>query len=136
MKIAFNKHLCIPLFLFTVFLYMSVSCADDQEWAMVALSLLFALLAFFAILIQPLIIVFQKDEINIIYTVGVKETIRISQIHNIYQQGHWFAGGRGCPVYVVCYPHASKKAFFMISEIPKTRKTKKLLKQFYNKTID
>lgn len=92
--------------------------------------LFFTLLAGFIILIQPLVIVFSKEEIKIIYTVGVKEKIEISRIKTIYEEGNWFAGFRGWPVYVICYPQLSKKAFFMNGEIPKTRKIKRLIKNF------
>lgn len=129
-QIAFNNNLWLPIFLLLVFLYFSVSCALNGEWLMFAGFLFFTLLAGFIILIQPLVIVFSKEEIKIIYTVGVKEKIEISRIKTIYEEGNWFAGFRGWPVYVICYPQLSKKAFFMNGEIPKTRKIKRLIKNF------
>lgn len=129
-QMAWNRNLWLPLFLFPVFIYLAISCAQSEEWAMFACFLFFALLAGLVIFIQPLVITFSKDEIDIIYTIGVKETVAIRQIREIYEEGNWFGGYKGWPVYVIRYPRTRKRAFFISGEIPKTRKIKKLVDKY------
>lgn len=133
---AFNKNLWLALFLFAVFVYFSIACAAEREWGLFVGFSLFALFTFFVMLIQPIVITFSEDSIEIIYMVGVKETIPTRQIRKIYKDGDWFVGHNGWPVYVVVYPCSSKKLFFVNGEIPRTRRTKQLLKQYYQEDFE
>ena len=135
-KYAINKNLWLPIILAVVLVVLSVFCAMDEEWIMFFGFLFFAFLAVFVILIQPVVISFSSENIQIIYTIGVRETIPIKQIRKIYEQGNWFAGHSGWPVYVVVYPQISKKYFFANGELPKTRKIKKLLRMFYRRDFE
>lgn len=49
--------------------------------------------------------------------------------------GCWISRGGGLPHYVIAYPTKDKRVFFVCGEIPKTRKTKKYIKQYYKKEI-
>ena len=130
---AVNRNLWLPILLFAVFLALSVSCAAEREWLMLSSFLLLALLCVFVVLIQPLVMVFSKEEIQIIYTVGVRETIPTAEIQEIYAEGGWFSRYTGWPVYTVVYPAKSKKPFFVLGQLSKTRRVKKLLKRVYRK---
>ena len=130
---AFNFRLFYPLLLFVIFMGLSISCATRNEWLMFGAFVAFAFLAIFVILIQPFLIVFTQKDICIIYTLGVKEIIPISEIRNVYSMGRTFERRGFGPVYVVAYPRANKMPFFANGELPKTHRMKMLLKSFYKK---
>lgn len=130
---AFNFRLFNPLLLFVIFMGLSISCATRNEWLMFGAFVAFAFLAIFVILIQPFLIVFTQKDICIIYTLGVKEIIPISEIRNVYSMGSTFERRGFGPVYVVAYPRANKMPFFANGELPKTHRMKMLLKSFYKK---
>lgn len=130
---AFNFRLFYPLLLFVIFMGLSISCATHNEWLMFGAFVAFAFLAIFVILIQPFLIVFTQKDICIIYTLGVKEIIPISEIRNVYSMGSTFERRGFGPVYVVAYPRANKMPFFANGELPKTHRMKMLLKSFYKK---
>lgn len=133
--IVLNTHLMICLTLFPVFLALSVSSAMEQE---IGLSIAFALLILlplFVFAISPLYFVFSDGCIEIVYNFGQRETIKWSDIKSISVVGHWIGKGGGLPHYVIAYPRKEKRLFFVIGEIPKTRKTKKLIEKYYNKKI-
>ena len=134
-KIAFNHNLWGFLFIFLVFLALTVTGIIKQEWLMFGFSLLFLLGILFFILVEPFIIIFSKEEIQIIYTIGKKEIIPIDQIKTIFKKGSWFVKYQGLPVYVIDYPHPLKM-FFMDAKLPRTKKVKKLLRIFYKKDFE
>lgn len=124
---AYNRHLCLPFLVLATALAMTVAFAQAQEWELFALGLLFVLLFTFVICIQPLKVVFGKDEIRIIYVMGVRDMIPIDRITTVYEQGSVFSGG--WPVYVLCYPHTERKPFFKDGQIPRTARTQKILRE-------
>lgn len=128
---VFNKRIIPVAFLFAVFLYLTVDCASENDWGMFAGALYITLIVVFGYLILPVVICFTEDEIIIYYGIGMKDVIPKNRIRNIY-----VVYRRTGNDYCISYPHTSKKAFFKDGEIPKTRKIKKLLKQFYKKDID
>lgn len=134
-KIAFNHHLWAFLPIFLVFLSLIITGIAKHDWLMLAFSLIFSLIPLFIILVEPFIIVFSKDEIQIIYTIGKKEIIPIDQIKTIFRKGSWFLKYQGLPVYVIDYPHPLK-LFFMDGQIPRTRRIKKLLGMYYKKDFE
>lgn len=133
-KYAFNTYLILFSFVNAVFVYLTVMTAIEKDWLLFGLSLAFSVIFFLINLIQPLLVTFTPEEIRIIYAVGVKEIISISKIRSIYSQGKAFARREGSPVYVVRYPH-EQKYFFVVGEIPRTFRTKKLLKQYCGKKL-
>lgn len=132
--IAFNTHLILFCVLFIVFLGLSISCAIEKEIGLSIMFALFNLLPLFAFGISPLYFVFSDESIEIIYNFGQKEIIKWSDIRNIWQMGSWIGGG-GLPHYVIAYPRKEKRLFFVVGEIQKTRKTKKLIEKHYKKKI-
>ena len=49
--------------------------------------------------------------------------------------GTAIGAGGGLPHYVIAYPKKDKRLFFVVGEIPKTRKTKKFIEKYYKKKI-
>ena len=133
--IALNTHLMICLIMFPIFLALSVSCAMEQE---IGLSVAFAVLILLPLLvfaISPVYFVFSDECIEIVYNFGQRETIKWSDIRSISIVGYWIGKGGGLPHYVIAYPIKEKRLFFVSGEIPKTRKTKKLIEMYYKKKI-
>ncbi len=133
-KYAFNTYFILSAFINAVFVYLTVMTAIEKDCLLFGISLGLAVVIFLVNLIQPLLVIFTPDEIRIIYAIGVKEIIPISKIRSIYSQGKAFARRAGPPVYVVRYPH-EQKHFFVVGEIPRTFRTKKLLKQYCGKKL-
>ncbi len=129
-KYAFNTHLIPQFITLLFFIHMSVILAVEKEWLLFFLALIFSVIFFIIILIEPFLISFSDEYIRIIYTVGAKEIIPVSKIRKIYKRGSW--ASRCWPVYVICYPHKTK-AWFLSGEIPQTIKTKKLIEHIYGK---
>ncbi len=133
--IAFNTHLIFCVLLFIVFLGLSVSCALGNE---IGLSVMFGILVLLPIFVfasSPLYFVFSDDYVEIIYNFGQRERIKWSDIRRISLMGSWFGAGGGLPHYIIAYPKKEKGLFFVIGEIPKARKTKKLIEKYYKKKI-
>ncbi len=73
--------------------------------------------------------------VEIVYNFGLREKIKWSDIRNILLMGSWVLSGGGPPHYVIAYQRVEKRLFFVNGEIPKTIKTKRLLKKYYKKRI-
>ena len=134
-QIAFNTHLLLCLLLFPIFLGLSVSCAMEKEIGLSIMFAVFILLPIFVFAISPLYFIFSDEHIEIVYNFGQKEIIKWSEIRNISLLGRWIGRGGGLPHYVIAYPRKEKRLFFVAGEIPKTRKTKKLIEKYYKKKI-
>lgn len=133
--IAFNTHLILYLVAIIIFLRLSICFAIEKE---IDLSIFFAivvLLLIFIFLTSPLYIVFSDKHVEIVYNFGQREEIKCGDIGNILLMGSWIQRGGGPPHYVIAYQRVEKRLFFVNGEIPKTRKTKKLLKKYYKKEI-
>lgn len=132
--IAINTHLLLALILFFIFVGISISSATQHE---IGLCIGFAVVACIPILvclISPLYCVFSSQEVMIVYTLGQKEIIPWRAIRSISHTGGWIVGV-GLPRYVISYPKTKKSQFYVCGEIPKTRKTNKLIKKYYRKEI-
>ena len=87
------------------------------------------------ILTAPFCFVFDKERLLIIHTCGLKETI-------YYKDIRWIRKGfaiyrSGCPAYKyfeIYYPHQEK--FLLKSEVCKTKKVERLLKDYTNLEIE
>lgn len=134
--IAFNTHLIFCILLFAVFFCIFISCAMEKEIVLCIISAIFALFHIFVFVISPLYFVFSDECVEIIYNFGQRERIMWNSIRDIYLMGNWFGRTGGSPRYVIAYPRKGKKLFFINGEIPKTRKTKKLIEKYYKKKID
>ncbi len=132
--IAINTHLLLPLTLLSVFIGMSVAFAVEDEIAESIICGIIALIPIFVLLIQPMYFVFDDDKVKIVYNFGLTETIYWRTVRCISLTGSWFAHGAP-PCYVIAYPKKGKMPFFVTGDIPKTRKTKKLIKLYYGKDI-
>ncbi len=133
--IVLNTHLILCLFLFIVFIGLSISCALKKEIGLSIMFGIFVLLPIFVFAISPLYFVFSNECVQIIYNFGQKEKIKWSDIRNISLMGSWIGAGGGLPHYNIAYPKKEKRLFFVVGEIQKTRKTKKLIEKYYKKKI-
>ena len=133
--IAFNTHLILCFILFIVFLSLSIICAIVNEIGLSIMFGIFVLLPIFVFTISPLYFVFSDNYVEIVYNFGQKEQIKWNDIRNISLMGSWIGAGGGLPHYVIAYPRKEKRLFFVVGEIQKTRKTKKLIEKYYNKKI-
>ena len=133
-QIAFNTHLILYFILFPVFLVLCISCALDKEVVSSIIFAVMSLLPVFVIMISPIYYTFTEESVEIIYNFGQKEDIKWSEIKSVTLAGNWIKGG-GAPRYDISYPNEDNKKFFMISEISKTARTKKLISVYYKKKI-
>lgn len=104
--------------------------AKDPRTIVLGSSIFFAILALlfiFISLISPLYFIFSEDAVEIVYNFRQRETIKWKDVREVYQTGSWFYKAGGLPHYVLLYPKKEKRLFFVTGEIPKTRKTKKLI---------
>ena len=132
--IAINTHLILWLVLILAFLGLSVGSAMDSEAGLCIAFAVLALVPLFVFLISPFCVVFDKNCVEIIYVLGAREQIRWGEIRNITRFGSWLGGG-GSPHFAVAYRQAEKRPFFVRGEIPKTRKTEKLIRKYYKVEI-
>ena len=137
-KIAFNTNQIFFFVLLFIFICLAIFFLTDSEDGDIALSVAgFALSAapIFAIVISPVIYIFEDDKLTIVYCLGIKEVIAWKEIRSIKKMGGWFGKGRGLPVYEITYPKKRKTPFFVEGCIVSNRKTAKLLKAYYRKNI-
>ena len=134
-QIAINTHLLLPIALFVIFMTISISCIHEKEIGMTVGFFLAALLPIFVFLISPIYYVFSEESITITYLFGQKEEIKWNSIKSITLYGSWISRGGATPHYHIAYPTNRKRAFFINGDISKTRKTKRLIKKYYEKNI-
>lgn len=127
---AINTHLILWLIMILVFLGLSVGSATGGEVGLCVAFAVFALVPAFVFLISPLYFVFDNRCIEIVYVLGQREQIRWGEIKNISRYGSWIGGG-GSPHFVIAYGQGEKRPFFVRGEIPKTRRTEKLIRKYY-----
>ena len=130
---AFNTHLFLPIGMFLIFLFIAIIFAKDGEIGGAIVFAIVALLAIFIFLISPLYMVFSYKEVKIVYVMGQKEIIRWTDVRNIASYGGFLSNHE--PYYALSYPKNQKTLFFVNGEIPKTLKTKKLIKKFFKGTL-
>lgn len=134
--IAFNKQIFLLIFMFVLFLLLGVSVLSSKDGLGYAIFfLILCLVPIFAFLISPMYIVFTPREITVVYLWGLKERIEWKQIRNITEYGSYLVKGSGLPEYQIAYPRKEKYPFFVDSSIPKTHKTKKMVKRYYKGSI-
>jgi len=134
-QIAINTHLILCFLLFCALLGLAAVCAAENEIGLCVAFSLFLLLPVFVFLISPLYFVFSDDCVEIVYHFDVKEQIRWKDIQRVTLMGSWFGKFNSPPHYVIAYYRKGKVPFFVAGRIPKTRKTKKLIKQYYKRQI-
>lgn len=137
-KIAFNTHLILFIILIAVFSYVSIGLLSSEGDSPLLSLCGFSLVAVFvfAILISPLVFVFDDDNLTIIYVLGTKEIIPWKEIRSITKLGGWFGGkGKGMPTYKIAYPKSKKGPFYVDSSVSCSFKTKRLMKLYYGKKI-
>ncbi|MBQ8768661.1 MAG: hypothetical protein IJZ15_03300 [Oscillospiraceae bacterium] len=134
-QIAINTHLMLCFLLFCALLLISVDCAVENEIGLCVAFSLFLLLPIFVLVVSPLYFVFSDDCVEIVYILGAKEIIRWKDIKSITLMGSWITKHASPPHYAIAYRCKEKRPFFVRGEIPKTRRTKKLIKKYYKKQI-
>ena len=138
-KIVLNTHLIFVFLLLLFFIGLAFFFPTDSEDGDAFLSILrilISVVSVFAIVISPVIYIFEEDKLTIVYCLGIKEVITWKEIRSIKKMGGWFGGkGRGFPVYEIIYPKKSKTPFFVEGCIVSNKKTAKLLKEYYKKNI-
>lgn len=132
--IAVNTHLLLNIIMFCIFLGLSISCAAEGSPGPAIFFAVLALLPVFVLLISPLFYVFTEEQVKIVYPLGQKEIIPWQSVRSISLSGSWVGSG-GHPCYHLAYPHQDHRPFYVNSEISKTRKTKKLIKRYYEREI-
>ena len=132
--IAFNTQLFYVALGFLLFLVCCIAAFTEKAYAIGIFCLGLCLFYIFIFLISPIYTVFTAQDITAVYFWGVREQFPLNQIRSITKAGSWLSR-QGPPEYRIAYPKKKKTPFFADSSIPKTRKTKKLLKQFYRKDI-
>ncbi len=132
---AFNTHLILFFALFLVFLGLGVFILLDGDIMLSVVGFLFAIVAIFAIIISPVVYIFDDDKLTIVYFFGIKETITWKYVRSITKRGGWFQKRRGFPVYEISYPQKEKVPFFVEGCVTSSGKTKKLLKKYCKKNI-
>ena len=133
-QVAFNTYLLLPICLFILFATFTILSGLENEFGLCIIFATFGLLSIFIFVISPLYFVFSDEQIEIIYNFKQREQIAWSDIKSICLKGS-FIGAGGFPHYVVAYPKKRKGVFFMLGEIHKTRKTKKIISKYYKKKI-
>ena len=125
-KIAFNTNQIFFFVLLLIFLSLAIFFLIDSEDGDIALSVAgFALTIapIFAIIISPVIYIFEDDTLTIVYCLGIKEVIAWKEIRSVAKRGGWFKGtGRGMPVYEIAYPNKKKIPFFVDACVAHNRK--------------
>ena len=130
---AFNTQLFLAVVVFVILGGISIGCAIEHSIGLCIGFAIATLLPIFVFLISPLYFIFSEKEIKIVYTLGQKEIIEWKNIRDSTLFGSWI--GDGFPHYSLAYPNNEKHLFFVRGEIPKTRKTKMLIKKYYRKNI-
>jgi len=133
--IAFNTHLILCFVLFLIFIGLSVGCAIERDIGFSIMFGSFVLLLVFVLAFSPLYFVFSDEYVEIVYNFGQREIIKWKDIRTISLMGSWIGAGGGSPHYVFAYPRKEKRLFFVVGQIPKTRKTKKLIEKYYKRKI-
>ena len=128
---AFNTRLLFITLMFFVFSFLAYCCIKDREFEIGVVFGILALLPIFIFLISPLYMVFSYREIKIVYVLGQTEIINRLDIRSIVSFGGFLSKSEPFPYYVITYPKSKKLPFFVNGEIPKTLKTKKLIKKYY-----
>ncbi|MBE6603842.1 MAG: hypothetical protein E7636_05910 [Ruminococcaceae bacterium] len=138
-KIAFNTNHIFFFVLFLIFIGLAIFFLTDNEDGDIILAIAgfaMAVAPIFAIVISPVIYIFDDDQLTIVYCLGIKEVISWKGIRSITKRGGWFKGtGRGMPVYEIAYPNKKKIPFFVEACVAHNKKTAKLMKEYYKKNI-
>lgn len=134
--IAFNTHLIFFATFFLMILGIFEACVRGKEIGLSIAFGLFLLLPIFLFFISPLYFIFSDECLEIVYHFGQREQIKWSQIKCITRMGSWISKSGGFPRYEFIYPSKEKRPFFVVGEVSKTRRTKKLIKQYYKREID
>jgi hypothetical protein len=134
--IAFNTHLIFFAAFFLMILGIFEACAREKEIGLSIAFGLFLLLPIFLFFISPLYFIFSDECLEIVYHFGQREQIKWSEIKSITRMGSWISKSGGFPRYEIIYPSKEKRPFFVVGEVSKTRRTKKLIKQYYKREID
>lgn len=129
-QVAFNTHLLFYLFFLAVLLLLAAVAGEDEPLFCVFFALL-AAMQVFALLISPLYFVFSRDEVRIMYFFGIEKVIPWDSVRSISLDGSWINRVDGFPRYSFSYPVYCKQPFFVLGEIPKTIRTKRLVKKYY-----
>lgn len=129
---AGNPQLLVSGLLTVVALAVAVQFFVEKIYVMGAVLLIIGLLSLFVLLTSPVYMLFSQKELVIVYFFGSKETIQWKEVRQIHKYGGWlFSRGDGFPHYSVVYPKSEKRPFFMVGDIPKTRRVSRLLAEFY-----
>ncbi len=140
-KKVFNCRLIFYiLFALLLFYFGAISAiGEEQDWLLFIGFTVIALLPIFCFFISPIFFVFEKDTLKIYYFFGFYEIIEWKSVKRIEKESmtkkeafmhicvyHIFTKGDSI----------GKKAFFTNSEINATRKTKRLIREFWKKDFE
>ena len=139
-KYAFNTHIVFFFVILVIFICLAIFFLKDSEEGSIFCAIggfALAVAPIFAIIISPVVYIFEDESLTIVYCLGFKERIAWKKIRSITKWGGWFLeNGRGMPVYEIAYPHKEKYPFFVNATIARNRKTTKLVKKYYKRNIE
>ncbi len=133
-QIAFNSHSVFIFFIALIFVLIFLSCLMTNEIVGAIFFCLISLCGLFYISVSPIYVLFSETEITIKYFWKQKEQIPWDLIKYIEVGGNWISKGP-LPYYRIIYPHVPNKFFFVNNEIPRTRRTQKLLHLYWKEKI-
>lgn len=133
--IAFNAHLIVWFSIFLVIISMLIVFAIEKDIMAVVFCSVLVLIFIFGFIISPLYVIFSNEGVEIVYNFGQREHIKWGKIKEISLEGGWIITHSGPPMYKIDYRSKEKLPFFAMGEIPKTVKTKRLLKKYYKREI-
>ncbi len=133
--IAVNTQLISLVIIFFMFALVSFVAALENK---IGFAIVFGIMALFIVycfMISPMYVVFDDKGVKIVYNFGQSLNIAWCEVRSISLVGSVFVKSEGLPRYVISFPQTEKKPFFVAAEIPKTFKTKRLIKRYYKKDI-
>ncbi len=133
---VFNTYLFFPIAMFLLFTSITIAAACFGEIGLAIGFGIFIPLPIAVFLLVPLYFVFDEKELKIVYNFGQSLNIEWKSVRKIYISGYWFPSSGRPPHYVFVVPQTKEKPFFVVPEIPKTRKNKKLIMLYYGGDIE
>ncbi len=133
--IAVNTQLISLVIIFFMFALVSLVAALENKIVVAIVCGIMALFIVYCFMISPMYVVFDDNGVKIVYNFGQHLNIAWCEVRSISLVGSVFVKSDGLPRYVIFFPQTEKKPFFVAPEIPKTFKTKRLIKRYYKKDI-
>ncbi len=141
MKKVFNYRLIFYILFALLLFYFGVISAigEDADWFSAVGFSVIALLPIFCFFISPTLFVFKKDTLTIYYFFGFYEIIEWKKVNSIEKE---LMTKRADFMHICTYhifakgDSEGKKAFFTNSDVNATRKTRRLIREFWKSDFE